>query len=89
MASHVCRGCIPTEASIPEWPVEAPTDDRRVEPYGAETPDDQASGNKEEPQEAPNEKHEQRSHVVPLSTRPSENDAVIDGKVGFYLTIKQ
>jgi hypothetical protein len=50
-------------------PVEAPTDDRRVEPYGAETPDDQAPGKKEEePQEAPNDKHEQRSHVVPLST---------------------
>jgi len=41
LASHVCRGCIPTEASIPELPVEAPTDDIRVEPYGAETPDDQ------------------------------------------------
>jgi hypothetical protein len=69
LASRVCRGCTHTEASILEWPVEAPTDDRRIEPYGAETPDDQAPGNKEEePQEAPNEKHEQRSHVVPLST---------------------
>jgi hypothetical protein len=55
--------------SILAWPIEAPTDDIRVEPYGAETPDDQAPGHKEEqPQEARNDTHEQRSHVVSLST---------------------
>jgi hypothetical protein len=80
------EGCH-TEASILELPVEAPTDDIRVEPYGAETTDDQAPGNKEEPQEAPNEKHEERSHVVPLSTsriatmRPYTNISVISRKV--------
>jgi hypothetical protein len=61
-------GCLPTEDSILAVPVEAPTDDIRAEPYGAETPDDQAPGQEEEPQEAPNDQNEQRSHVGPLST---------------------